>query len=233
MAKIVFGDEFVDQNCVLTSLINVNSPLVFDGTMLGSLKVYAKPTRRRWSRPLFCLAPCPQSPSRVRSRRFWLRQWQGLPDTADSPGCPVIFGTFAAAVSMATGVPTFGTPEPSMVIAAAGADLAGWACPSEACACGSKLPDAQAAYEAAYLTDLASPASTLCCTPQAGSRAAAMGQKNHHGLRPGQHAGRASERRDVSENGQAMSALEEAAGQHFLGSAHTLANFETAFIAPP
>ena len=42
MAKIVFGDAFVDQNCVLTSLINVNSPLVFDDTMLGSLKVYAK-----------------------------------------------------------------------------------------------------------------------------------------------------------------------------------------------
>ena len=35
------------------------------------------------------------------------------------PGCPVIFGTFAAAVSMATGAPTFGTPEPSMVIYAA------------------------------------------------------------------------------------------------------------------
>jgi len=42
MAKLVFGDEFVDQNCVLTSLINVNSPMVFDGTMLGSLKVYAR-----------------------------------------------------------------------------------------------------------------------------------------------------------------------------------------------
>ena len=42
MAKLVFGDEFVDQNCVLTSLINVNSPMTFDGTMLGSLKVYAR-----------------------------------------------------------------------------------------------------------------------------------------------------------------------------------------------
>ena len=42
MAKIVFGDEFVDQNCVIISLINANSPLVFDGTMVGALKVYAR-----------------------------------------------------------------------------------------------------------------------------------------------------------------------------------------------
>ena len=35
---------------------------------------------------------------------------------------------------------------------------------------------------------------------------------------------------DASENGQAMSALREVGpGKHFLGSAHTQANFETAF----
>jgi len=35
---------------------------------------------------------------------------------------------------------------------------------------------------------------------------------------------------DLSENGQAMAAFEEVGpGKHFLGSAHTLSNFETAF----
>jgi trimethylamine--corrinoid protein Co-methyltransferase len=35
---------------------------------------------------------------------------------------------------------------------------------------------------------------------------------------------------DMTENGQALSALREnIPGQHFLGTAHTLANFETAF----
>ena len=35
---------------------------------------------------------------------------------------------------------------------------------------------------------------------------------------------------DLSENGQAMEAIREVGpGQHFLGTAHTLANFETAF----
>src|SRR5690606_28463016 len=30
MAEIVFGKDFVDQNCVMIQLINANSPLVFD-----------------------------------------------------------------------------------------------------------------------------------------------------------------------------------------------------------
>ena len=42
MAQITFGEEFVDQNCVMIQLINANSPLVFDATMLGALKVYAR-----------------------------------------------------------------------------------------------------------------------------------------------------------------------------------------------
>src|SRR3954464_3573581 len=42
MAKIVFGDDFVENNTVITSLINANSPMVFDDTMLGALKVYAR-----------------------------------------------------------------------------------------------------------------------------------------------------------------------------------------------
>ena len=30
MAKLVFGEDFVDKNCVITSLINANSPMTFD-----------------------------------------------------------------------------------------------------------------------------------------------------------------------------------------------------------
>ena len=41
MAKLVFGDDFVEQHCVITSLINANSPMTFDSTMLGAARVYA------------------------------------------------------------------------------------------------------------------------------------------------------------------------------------------------
>ena len=42
MSKILFGDEFVTKNTVCVSLINANSPMTWDDTMLGALKVYAR-----------------------------------------------------------------------------------------------------------------------------------------------------------------------------------------------
>ncbi|MGA1180379.1 MAG: trimethylamine methyltransferase family protein, partial [Marivivens sp.] len=42
MASILFGANFVQQNTVMTSLININSPMVFDGIMMGALEVYAR-----------------------------------------------------------------------------------------------------------------------------------------------------------------------------------------------
>ena len=61
MAGILFGQDFVQQNTVMTSLINVNSPMTFDDVMMGSLEVYAPTTRPascrrsssagRWRRP--------------------------------------------------------------------------------------------------------------------------------------------------------------------------------------
>jgi trimethylamine--corrinoid protein Co-methyltransferase len=42
MARIVFGREFVDRNCVILGNVNVNSPLVWDGTMTHALRAYAR-----------------------------------------------------------------------------------------------------------------------------------------------------------------------------------------------
>lgn len=36
MCRILFGAEFVDRNCVILGNVNVNSPLVWDGTMTRS-----------------------------------------------------------------------------------------------------------------------------------------------------------------------------------------------------
>ncbi|MGB0508141.1 MAG: trimethylamine methyltransferase family protein, partial [Pikeienuella sp.] len=41
MARIAFGREFVDQNCVIMANINMNSPLVFDYAMSGAIRTYA------------------------------------------------------------------------------------------------------------------------------------------------------------------------------------------------
>ncbi|HLW89670.1 MAG TPA: trimethylamine methyltransferase family protein, partial [Roseiarcus sp.] len=42
MARIVFGRDFVDKNCVIMGNINANSPLVYDATMTKSLRAYAR-----------------------------------------------------------------------------------------------------------------------------------------------------------------------------------------------
>jgi trimethylamine--corrinoid protein Co-methyltransferase len=39
--SILFGADFVDRNAVMTSLININSPLTFDAVMMGALETYA------------------------------------------------------------------------------------------------------------------------------------------------------------------------------------------------
>ena len=41
MCEILFGKEFVQNNTVMTSLININSPLTFDSIMMGALEVFA------------------------------------------------------------------------------------------------------------------------------------------------------------------------------------------------
>jgi len=152
------------------------------------------------------------------------------------PGAPVVFGTFASSISMQSGAPTFGTPEPSLVLYGA-AQLArrlGVPFRSGGSLCGSKAPDAQASYESAH---------TLMPTLMAGVNFAlhsagwlegglvssyekfvmdcdqlAMMQKFAAGV-------------DLSENGQALEAVREVGpGSHYLGCAHTQANFETAFF---
>ena len=90
------------------------------------------------------------------------------------PGAPVIFGSFASSMSMQTGAPTFGTPEPAIVLytVAALARRLGVPFRSGGSLTASKLPDAQAAYEsAARCSRRCSAASTSCCTRPAGWRA--------------------------------------------------------------
>ena len=152
MAKLVFGDDFVDQNTVITSLINANSPLTFDGTMLGAATVYAENNQATVISP-FLLAGA-MSPVTVAGTVTQVLA-EALAGMAYvqlvRPGAPVVFGTFAAAVSMQSGAPTFGTPEPSLILYAAAALARRLGVPfrSGGGLCASKLPDAQAAYEAA------------------------------------------------------------------------------------
>jgi trimethylamine--corrinoid protein Co-methyltransferase len=236
MSKILFGDEFVANNTVCVSLINANSPMTWDDTMLGALKVYARNSQAVITAP-FILAGA-MSPVSVAGTlaQTLAEAMSGIAFTqAVNPGAPVIFGSFASSMSMQTGAPTFGTPEPAKVLygCAKLARRLGVPFRSGGSLTGAKTPDAQAAYESTH-TILPTVMGGVNFVLHAGgwmegglvadyakllldADQLTMMQNVVDGI-------------DVSENGQAMNALHETGpGQHFLGSSHTQANFETAF----
>ena len=236
MAKLVFGDEFVENNTVITSLINANSPMTYDATMLGAARVYAQHNQATVISP-FILAGA-MSPVTIAGTVTQILA-EALAGMAFvqlvKPGAPVIFGTFASAISMQSGAPTFGVPEPSLVMYAA-ASLArrlGVPFRSGGGLCASKIPDAQAAYESANTLQTAALAGVNFMLHTAGwlEGGLAMGyEKFIMDIDQANMIAVLLAGIDLSENGQAMDALREVGpGSHFLGAAHTQANFETAF----
>ena len=236
MAKIVFGEEFVDRNTVITSLINANSPMVWDSTMLGALRVYAANNQATVISP-FILAGA-MSPVTVAGTVAQLYA-EALTGMAFAqlvrPGAPVIFGTFASSISMQSGAPTFGTPEPALVLytAAALARRLGVPFRSGGGLCASKIPDAQAAYEAANTLQTAMLAGVNFMLHTAGWLEGGLSMGYEKFIMDADQAGMMEvflSGVDMTENGQALDAIREVGpGQHFLGCAHTQANFESAF----
>ena len=241
MAKLLFGDDFVEQNCVMISLINANSPMVFDDTMLGALKVYARAGQATIISP-FILAGA-MSPVTVAGTltQILAEASAGMAfSQLCRPGAPVVFGTFASSMSMQSGAPTFGTPEPAHVLFGA-AQLArrlGVPFRSGGSLCGSKLPDAQAAHESSntiFPTLLAGVNFALHSAGWLEGGLVSSYEKfiidcDQLGIMQAFASGI-----DLSENGQAMAPIAEVGdrppeeGRHFLGTEHTQANFENAF----
>ncbi|MHC8596774.1 trimethylamine methyltransferase family protein [Arenicellales bacterium IMCC55707] len=236
MAKIAFGDDFLDTHCAITSLINANSPMTFDATMLGAARVYAENNQATVISP-FILSGA-MSPVTIvgTCTQILAEALAGICFTQlTRKGAPVIFGTFSSAVSMQSGAPTFGTPEPSMVIfiCAALARRLGVPFRSGGGLCGSKLPDAQAAYEAANTLQSAMLAGVNFMLHTAGWLEGGLAMGYEKFILDADQAGMIEvflSGIDASENGQAMDALATVGpGNHFLGCEHTQANFETAF----
>ena len=240
MARIVFGADVVEQNTVVFSLINANSPLVWDSTMLGAARAYAEANQAVMMTP-FILAGA-MSPATVAATAA-----QTLAESLAGmayvqlvrPGAPVVLGSFASSMSMQSGAPTFGTPEPALVlyVMAALARRLGVPFRSGGALTGSKIPDAQAAYESANTMQPTMLGGTNFVLHAAGwlEGGLTMGYEKFvldtdqlgmwHSFARGV---------DLSENGQALDAfLTNEPGTHFLGHAHTLANFETAFYRSP
>ena len=152
MARILFGADFLETNTVIVSLVNANSPMVWDSTMLGAAKAYAEANQGVLITP-FILAGAMSPATVVGTATQTLAE--ALAGMAFCqlvrPGAPVIFGSFASSMSMQSGAPTFGTPEPALMlyVMAALARRLGVPFRSGGALTASKIADAQAAYESA------------------------------------------------------------------------------------
>ena len=236
MAKILFGEQFVEDNTVMTSLININSPLTFDSVMMGALEHFAAHNQAAIISP-FIVGGAMAPVSVVGTLTQVLAEV--LAGVAYSqlfrPGAPVIMGAFVTSIDMNSGAPTFGTPEAAQITYGAGqlARRLGLPYRSAGSFNGSKLPDAQAAYETSNSLNVGLLAGVnfmlhACGWLEGGlvssfekfvMDADQLGAL-HHLARGVQH----------DENGQAMGAMREVGpGGHYLGCEHTQANFKSAF----
>jgi len=156
-----------------------------------------------------------------------------------NPGAPVIMGSFASSISMQSGAPTFGTPEPALVlyVMASLARRLGVPFRSGGSLCGSKLPDAQAASEAANTLIPTALAGVNFVLHTAGWLEGGLAMGYEKFVMDADQAGMMEvllKGVDLSENGQAMDAIREVGpGNHFLGCEHTKGNFKTAFYRSP
>ena len=236
MARIVFGADRLDDHCVIMANINVNSPLVYDGAVTEVIRHYAAAGQGMVICP-FILggAMGPVTPAGAVAQAH-AEAMVGMALTQlVRPGAPAIYGNFLTTMSLRSGAPTFGTPEAGLAYFAVGQLARRLGVPVR---CGgsftsSKLPDAQAAQESAASLYTAMMAGANFVLHAAGWLEGGLVMDyeklvldndrlgmTHHLLR-----GMA-----LDDNAFAMGGFHEVGpGSHFLGSAHTLANYETAY----
>ncbi len=121
MARLVYGQDYMDQHCVIQGNINVNSPLVFDDVMTGSLKAYARANQGIVLSPFIlggAMGPVTQ-PALIAQAHAEAMVGIALGQLI-RPGSPVVYGNFLTTMNLKSGAPTFGTPEASLSALAIG-----------------------------------------------------------------------------------------------------------------
>lgn len=236
LSRIAFGADFVDKNCVILGNVNVNSPLVWDGTMTKSLRAYARANQAAVVVPFIlggAMGPVTNAGAIAQSLAETM---VGCALTQlERKGAPVIFGNFLSSTALRTGSPTFGTPEPaigSMVIGQLARRL-GLPLRCSGNFTTSKLPDAQAMTEGTMSMLAAIHCGANFILHSAGFLDGLLSMSYEKFMLDADLCGALHTYLDgvtFDENQLAESAFSEVGpGNHFFGCAHTLANYETAY----
>ncbi len=237
MCRLLFGAEYLETHCVILGNVNVNSPLVLDGEASRVIRTYAAANQAPVCVP-FILggAMGPVSTAGALAQCFAEAVFCVALGQLERPGSPAILGNFLSSMSLKSGAPTFGTPEPPLAYFAIGqlARRLGVPLRCGGNLCASKVPDAQAAYESASSLWPAFMAGANFVLHSAGWLEAGLVMSYEKFVMDAEQCGAfhvVGRGLTLDDNGFAMEAFQEVGpGSHFLGSAHTLRNYETAFF---
>ena len=239
MCAILFGRDFMMSHPVVTGNCNGNSPLVWDETMLGAMRAFA-----RYNQPVLCspfVLGGANTPAGVAPTVAQLNA-EALSALAYTQviqkGTPAIYGHYLSTVSMKSGAPMAGTPEISLMNMMIGQMARFYDVPwrTSNTLGGAKTFDAQAGYESAatLMAVLVSGANYLWHSAgwnEAGMHCSmakfvvdaeqcAMGYRMAQGIR-------------WDDFDEALQAVRDVGpGGHYLGHPHTLENFQSAFFMP-
>ena len=239
MAQILFGDEEIRAQPGLLSLINVSSPRRYDDRMLGCIKVYAEARQAMILTP-FLMAGA-MSPAAV-GGTLALQNAEALAGIVlvqmIEPGSPVVYGSFMTNLDLQSGATVFGSPESQLTIFAVSQLARRYGLPfrTGGMFTSSKLSDAQSGYESVQTMLPAVQAQANFVLHSAGWLESGLVSGYEKLVLDCELLGMYhtwAKGIDLSDEGLALDALAEVeAGGHFLGTAHTMRNFRTAFHRP-
>ena len=240
MVEIIFGKEVMDSQVCIMANVNTNSPLLVDKVVTQAIQTYSGRGQAMVVTP-FILTGAMGPVSTAASVAQAITETLMCCAFAQliRPGAPFVMGNFLSSMSLKTGAPTFGMPEPVMSNYAIGQMARRLGLPLR---CGgsltaSKIEDAQAAYESAdsmHSTMMAGSHFTLHSAGWLeGGLATGFEKLIMDADRLGSYQKVLAKGLETDDNAFARDAYQEVEpGGHFLGSSHTMRNYQDVFYEP-
>jgi trimethylamine--corrinoid protein Co-methyltransferase len=236
MARLLHGAEVFDRHCVIMGNVNTNSPLLVDKVVTEAAAVYCGAGQGLIVVPFILSgAMGPVTTAAAIAQALAEAMIVGAYTQLVRPGAPFILGNFLSSMNLRSGAPTFGMPEPLMSNLVIGQLARRLNLPLR---CGgaltaSKLADFQAAAESAdsMLSTILGGANFVLHAAGWLEGGLATGYEKLV-LDADRLGAYEVVLRGFSTDADALGADaygDVEPGGHFLGSAHTLAHYKTAF----
>jgi trimethylamine--corrinoid protein Co-methyltransferase len=239
MARLLHGDDVFDRHCVIMGNVNSNSPLLVDKVVTEAAAVYCAAGQGLIAVPFILSgAMGPVTTAAAIAQALAEAMAIGAFTQLVRRGAPFVLGNFLSSMNLRSGAPTFGMPEPLMSNVVIGQLARRLNLPLR---CGgaltsSKVPDFQAAAESAdsMLSTVLGGANFILHAAGWLESGLATGYEklvlDADRLGAYEVVLRGMSVDDDSLGVHAYGDVEP--GGHFLGSAHTMAHYKTAFYEP-